>query len=63
MIDPQSTAGVLLREHDNPLQAFDYATRMAKRLLAMNNSMGLDYARAADQLGYFISEQSSTHPA
>jgi hypothetical protein len=50
VIDPKSTAGVLLREHDNPQQAMDYANRMAIRLLAMHNAAGMDYARAADEL-------------
>ncbi len=50
MIDAKSTAGVLLREHDTAQQALSYAERMAKRLEAMGNGVGLDYAEAARQL-------------
>lgn len=50
MIDPKSTAGVLLREHDNVAQALAYAERKAAVLLAMRNAIGLDYARAAEEL-------------
>ena len=50
MIDPKSTAGVLLREHDNVAQALAYAERKAHALLAMHNAIGLDYAKAAEDL-------------
>lgn len=50
MIDPKSTAGVLLREHDNVAQALAYAERKAAALLAMHNAIGLDYAQAAEDL-------------
>ena len=50
MIDPKSTAGVLLREHDNLTQAAEYAERKACFLLGMQNGLGLDYAEAARQL-------------
>lgn len=50
MIDPKSTAGVLLREHDNVAQALAYAERKARFLLAMHNAIGLDYAKAAEDL-------------
>jgi uncharacterized protein GlcG (DUF336 family) len=50
VIDPKSTAGVLLREHDNLLQAAEYAERKARTLTAMQNACGLDYAEAARQL-------------
>lgn len=50
MIDPKSTAGVLLREHDNVAQALAYAERKARVLLAMHNAIGLDYAKAAEDL-------------
>lgn len=50
MIEPKSTAGVLLREHDNVAQALAYAERKAAALLAMHNAIGLDYARAAEDL-------------
>jgi len=50
VIDPKSTAGVLLREHDNLTQAADYAERKARMLLSMHNGCGLDYAEAARQL-------------
>ena len=50
MIDPKSTAGVLLREHDNVAQALAYAERKARLLLAMHNVIGLDYAKAAEDL-------------
>ena len=50
MIDPKSTAGVLLREHDNLTQAAEYAERKARFLLQMQNGLGLDYAEAARQL-------------
>jgi len=49
-IDPMSTAGILLREHDNLEQALAYAERKATALLAMHNALGLDYARAAEDL-------------
>ena len=49
-IDPMSTAGILLREHDNLEQALAYAERKAAALLAMHNAIGLDYARAAEDL-------------
>jgi hypothetical protein len=50
VIDPKSTAGVLLREHDNATQAAVYAERKARLLLAAQNGLGLDYAEAAQQL-------------
>ena len=50
MIEPKSTAGVLLREHDNVAQALAYAERKAAALLAMHNAIGLEYARAAEDL-------------
>jgi hypothetical protein len=50
MIDPKSTAGILLREHDNVAQALAYAERKAAFLLAMHNAIGLDYAKAAEEL-------------
>ena len=50
MIDPKSTAGILLREHDNVAQALAYAERKAAFLLAMHNAIGLDYAEAAEDL-------------
>lgn len=50
MINPKSTAGVLLREHDNVAQALGYAERKARFLLAMHNAMGLDYAQAVEDL-------------
>ena len=50
MIDHKSTAGVLLREHDNVAQALDYAERKARTMLAMHNALGLDYAKAAEDL-------------
>lgn len=50
MIDPKSTAGILLREHDNVAQALAYAERKASVLLAMHNAIGLDYAKAAEEL-------------
>ena len=50
MIDPKSTAGILLREHDNVAQALAYAERKAAFLLAMHNAAGLDYAKAAEEL-------------
>lgn len=49
-IDSKSTAGILLREHDNLDQALRYAERKATALLAMHNTLGLDYARAAEDL-------------
>lgn len=50
VIDPKSTAGVLLREHDNVAQALAYAERKAAVLLAMHSAIGLDYAGAAEEL-------------
>ena len=50
MIDPKSTAGVLLREHDNLTQAAEYAERKSRTLTAMHNACGLDYFEAARQL-------------
>jgi hypothetical protein len=50
MIDPKSTAGILLREHDNIQQAAEYAERKAQVMAAMQNALGLDYAEAARQL-------------
>ena len=49
-IDPKSTAGILLREHDSVEQALAYAERKAAALLAMHNAIGLDYAQAAEDL-------------
>lgn len=49
-IDPKSTAGILLREHDSVEQALAYAERKAAALLAMHNAFGLDYAQAAEDL-------------
>jgi len=57
MIDPKSTAGVLLREHDNLTQAAEYAERKARMLLAMHNGCGLDYAEAARQLRVEIEKE------
>ena len=50
MSDPKSTAGVLLREHDNVAQALGYAERKARFSLAMHNAIGLDYAQAVEDL-------------
>lgn len=58
MIDPKSTAGVLLREHDNLAQAAEYAERKARALGAMQNACGLDYAEAARQLRAEMVERS-----
>ena len=58
MIDPKSTAGVLLREHDTLLQAAEYAERKARTLIAMHNACGLDYAEAARQLRDEMVERS-----
>jgi hypothetical protein len=49
-IDPKSTAGILLREHDTISQALAYAERKASALLAMRSTLGLDYAQAAAYL-------------
>lgn len=49
-IDPMSTAGILLREHDNLEQALAYAERKAAALLAVHSPLGFDYARAAEDL-------------
>jgi hypothetical protein len=49
-IDPKSVAGILLREHDTPQQAFDYASRKATFLAGLHNATGLDYAEAARQI-------------
>lgn len=61
MIDPKSTAGVLLREHDNLAQAAEYAERKARFLLQMQNGVGLDYAEAARQLRAEI-QKNKEHP-
>lgn len=50
MIDTKSTAGILLREHDNIEQALRYAERKAQLLGAMNNGAALDFVEAAKQL-------------
>jgi hypothetical protein len=50
MIDPKSTAGILLREHDNVAQAIAYAERKAAFLQATHNPFGSDYAAAAEEL-------------
>lgn len=50
MIDPKSTAGVLLREHDNLYQALSYAERKAALLAAMHNGLACDYHQAANDL-------------
>jgi hypothetical protein len=50
LIDPKSLAGVLLREHDTPKQAFDYAMRKCRMLASMHNAVGLDYQMAAQQI-------------
>jgi hypothetical protein len=49
-INPKSLAGILLREHDTPRQAFEYANRKAKLLASMHNAVGLDYQQAAQQI-------------
>lgn len=51
MIDPKSTAGVLLREFHNPQAAYEYAQKKAIALTAMGNALGLDYWTAADEIG------------
>ena len=50
MIDPKSTAGVLLREFHSAAEALAYAERMARRLGAMSNGIALDYWQAAKEL-------------
>ncbi len=55
MIDPKSTAGVLLREHDDAYQALRYAERKAA-LPSSDNATGLDYAHAADKLRALIAD-------
>jgi hypothetical protein len=50
VIDPKSTAGVLLREHDNAQQALAYAERKFRALAAMNNGYACDYYKAAEDL-------------
>jgi hypothetical protein len=50
VIDPKSTAGVLLREHDNAQQALDYAERKFRTLAAMHNGYACDYFHAAEDL-------------
>lgn len=59
MITPKSTAGILLREHDNVEQALRYAERKAQSLGAMNNAMALDYAEAAKQLRAELARQQT----
>lgn len=49
-LDPASTAGILLREHDNVEQAIAYAERMAQRYADSRNMMALDYQNAAKEL-------------
>ena len=56
-LDPKSTAGVLLREHDNAAQALRYAERKAEALCSMHNAIGLDYAEAARQLRQYIANE------
>lgn len=59
MIDPKSTAGVLLREFSDPRAAYEYAQKKAVALTAMGNSIGLDYWLAADQLGDFLMRKTN----
>lgn len=49
-IDPTSTAGILLREHDSPEQAARYAERKATFLGSLGHSEASSYANAAQQL-------------
>jgi hypothetical protein len=50
VIDPKSTAGVLLREHDTAQQALEYARRKLRTLTAMHHGAACDYAEAVRQL-------------
>jgi hypothetical protein len=50
VIDPRSTAGVLLREHDTAHQALEYARRKVRQLAAMQNGRACDYLEAVKQL-------------
>ena len=58
MIDPKSLAGILIRKHDNLVQAVEYAERKARALCAMQNGCGLDYAEAARQLRAEMAERN-----
>ena len=58
MIDPKSLTGILIREHDNLVQAAEYAERKARALIAMQNGCGLDYAEAARQLRAEMAERN-----
>jgi hypothetical protein len=57
MSDLGTTAGILLREHDNIEQAIRYAERKAQYLAAMGNAVGCDYALAAEQLKAYQAKQ------
>lgn len=60
-IDPKSTAGILLREHDSPKQALKYAKRMAKE--CTNSVMAQEYAEAARQIKAAIERDESASSA
>lgn len=60
-INPQSTAGILLREHDNPQQALAYAERKAALLAAMHNGVACDYEEAAKQIREHITLEGGRH--
>ena len=63
MIDPKSTAGVLLREHDNLEQALAYARRKASTLAAIHSGMACDYFAAANDLSKELDARACTcHP-
>lgn len=60
MIDPKSTAGILLREHDDMEQAARYAVRKAHMLAASGHPMSLDYQEAAKQLQANLTRQQAS---
>ena len=50
-MNPQSTAAILLREHDNADQAIAYAERMAQRCATLGGSiLAMEYQEAAKEL-------------
>ena len=46
----KSTAGILLREHDNVEQAINYAERMVQRYADSRSLMAMEYQNAVKEL-------------
>lgn len=49
-LNPKSTAGILLREHDNVGQAINYAERMVQRYADSSGLIAMEYQDAVKEL-------------